>query len=367
MFVAELCRAMATRLHVRVVAPINGLRQWRLTGRLPRSSGSVAGTESVPVHYPVFFNFPRFGKFFDAAFMSLCSESAFRAAASDMGNFPIVHAHYAYPDAVAAVRLGRKYGFPVVITVHGTDVNQLAHDSARRSQIIEAFRHAGAVVAVSNELRRKVNALVGRGFHAFHIPNGVGLDRFSPGDPGFARRKLGLERESRYILAVGRLDPVKGYDLLIQSLLFLPESVRLIVAGDGEQKQNLKNQVSRLGLDRRVSFAGAISHDHLRFYFQSAQLLAISSHSEGWPTVILESLACGTPVVAHRVGGIPEVLVSEELGVLVEDNTPESLARGIQKGLEKNWDANLCIEYARRFTWDRISRKYFEIFDSLYP
>jgi teichuronic acid biosynthesis glycosyltransferase TuaC len=71
--------------------------------------------------------------------------------------------------------------------------------------------------------------------------------------------------------------------------------------------------------------------------------------------------------VAHRVGGIPEVLVSEELGVLVEDNTPESLARGIQKGLEKNWDANLCIEYARRFTWDRISRKYFEIFDSLYP
>jgi teichuronic acid biosynthesis glycosyltransferase TuaC len=364
MFVAELCRAMARYVPIRVIAPVNGLWQWRSTGRFPRRFRSEDRMGSIPVESPLFFAFPRFWKTLDAFLLAGWTRRVFERAIA-AGGVRLVHAHYAYPEATAAVRLGRKYGIPVAITVHGTDINGLARDSARRFQIRDALRRADAAVAVSRELRRKVNALAGPGFHAWHIPNGVSLDRFSPGNREAAKRDLGLDPEKRYILGVGRLEPVKAYDRLLESLRDLPESIHLVLAGDGFLRDVLRERAISLGLSRRVIFPGAVPHERLVAYYRAAELLVIGSHSEGWPTVILESLACGTPVVAHAVGGIPEALNSPGSGILLPDNSPETLARGIRRGLDRKWDADLCVEYASRFTWDRIATDYLRLFESL--
>lgn len=363
MFVAELCRSLARHSRVAVVAPINGMRHLRETKTIPNGPRGWENWDGIPVRRPVYFAVPLVLKTLDAFLLARWCEPAFRSALRSRNG--VVHAHYAYPEGVAAVRLGRKYGVPVVLTVHGSDIHVLSRDPARRFQIADALRKAAAVVAVSKDLARNVQSLTGSGFHPFHIPNGVSLDRFSPGSRREARRKLGLDEEKRYVLGVGRLEPVKAYDRLVESLRYLPDDVVLILAGDGSRREALREQARSAGLAERVRFVGSIAHDRLRLFYRAADMLVIGSHSEGWPTIILEALACGTPVVAHRVGGIPEALGNSDCGLLIPDNSPDTLADAIDRGFRRSWDRERLVSFAAGFSWDRIAREYLRLFSAV--
>jgi glycosyltransferase involved in cell wall biosynthesis len=120
-----------------------------------------------------------------------------------------------------------------------------------------------------------------------------------------------------------------------------------------------------LELNKKIKLLGEIIHDNLPIYYQAADFLVISSYIEGWPTIIYEALACGTPVIAPNVGGIPEILNDENLGILVPNNKPESLANGIMEAFKKKWNINLLIESANINSWDNIAKKYIEIFDQI--
>ena len=108
-----------------------------------------------------------------------------------------------------------------------------------------------------------------------------------------------------------------------------------------------------------------VSHQDLATYYQAADFLVISSHSEGWPTVIFESLACGLPVIAHGVGGIPEVLASKKFGLLINDNNHPTIARAISDAYERDWDRRGAVSYARENSWDEIAKQYQKVYESV--
>ena len=358
-FVAELVKAMTAYVNVQLIHPVVVHRdpQAILHNRRRRLEG-WGGIEEDPLC----FNVPRFLKGTDASLMALGSRRAFRRACDGVS---LVHAHYAYPDGAAAAILAAERGLPLIITVHGSDINVLADTPARRRRIRQALQGASGVVAVAKDLVRKVVALGVPEQRVHHIPNGVDLSKFSPGDRAECRSRLGLPQDGHIVLGVGRLAPVKAYDRLVRALLHLQQDTSLVLVGDGPEREPINRLVGELGLSDRVRLAGAVPHGDLQTYYRASNLLAISSHSEGWPTVIFEALACGTPVVANPVGGIPEALATPGLGCLTEGNSPEEMARGIKHALSVQWDVEKLLGAARAHSWREIARRYVTLFEEV--
>ncbi len=356
-FVSELYRAVALRRKVMVIAPQNGLRLLFSLRKPVRQADEAAGD----VLRPVCLTVPKIMKGLDARLVAMCSKRAFDLALA--GGARLIHAHYAYPDAAAAMILAKRSNLPCIVTVHGSDINVLAQCPMRGKRIAETLRAAEIVTAVSRALAIKVQELGVPAARIRHIPNGVDLEKFSPAPREEARQLLGLPTGRRIILAVGRLEPVKGYDLLLQALPLLQGDVDLVFAGDGSQRKGLERLAGALGIAGCVHFAGTVPHERLAVYYRAADVLAISSHSEGWPTIIFEAMACGLPVVASAVGGIPEILVQPCSGILLKDNAPQTLAAGLQEGLSRRWDTDALVAYAREHDWHRIAERYESLYE----
>ncbi len=355
-FVRELAAGLARLAEVRAVVPENGLR--RLLGRRPRNW--PAATRDARVER--FWTVPKVLKTLDAGLLAAWSRRAFDRA---LGFGPdLVHAHYAYPDAAAASLLAGRAGLPLVVTCHGSDIHVLAKDPSRGRLIARALGRAAAVVAVSRDLADNIAALGVAPGRIHHIPNGVDLSRFSLGSREEARRRLGLEEDGPLLVAVGRLEPVKGYDRLLRALAALA-GVRLVLAGDGSQRQALSRLAGELGLSGRVRFAGSVAHEELAPYYQAADALVLSSRSEGWPTVIHEALACGAPVVAPAVGGIPEALARPGLGLLLPSAAPDVLAAGIGQALSRSWDRQALRRASEAHDWTAVARRHLALYEAV--
>jgi glycosyltransferase involved in cell wall biosynthesis len=173
---------------------------------------------------------------------------------------------------------------------------------------------------------------IGRPGQFVAIPSGVNLEAVirTALPQEVARKSLEIPREARLIVAVGRLVPIKGYDVLLRAmpevLAALPES-RLVIAGDGDLKDALQREAEALGLSRAVSFLGARSD--VPTIIQAADLMVLPSLNEGMGRVLVEAMALGKPIVASHVGGVPHVVVDGETGLLVPPSDPPALARAI--------------------------------------
>jgi glycosyltransferase involved in cell wall biosynthesis len=196
---------------------------------------------------------------------------------------------------------------------------------------------------------------------------GIDAGRFSPGDRTEARRRLGLPVAGSVLLWVGRIVPVKGLDVLLRACLLLRQrdlAFRLYLVGDGELRGALEAQVQGLGLAGTVSFMGAQPHDQLPDWFRAADLTVLPSLSEGLPNVLRESLACATPFVASRVGGIPE-MASEPFDRLVPPGDPEALAEAIAYKLLA--PSQQPPTAARTRSWEEEAESLVEILRSYQP
>jgi len=274
-------------------------------------------------------------------------------------DFDLIDAHYFYPDGVAAAWLGRRLNRPVVITGRGTDLNVIPGYALPRRMIRWAAREAAAVITVSRALKE---TLVGLGVEAQRVEvlrNGVDLQFFRPVDRPELRAALGLHGQT--LLSVGNLIPLKGHDLAIHALLTLPD-VKLLIAGDGPEAANLRALAARIGVAERVRFLGVLPQERLREYYGAADALVLASSREGWANVLLESMACGTPVVATGICGTPEVVASAEAGVLMDERTPEALARAVRRLFASYPERAATRRYAERFSWDDTTRGQVELF-----
>jgi glycosyltransferase involved in cell wall biosynthesis len=275
------------------------------------------------------------------------------------GEYDLIDAHYFYPDGVAAALLGKWLDVPVVITARGTDINLIPRHRLPRRMILWAARRAAHMITVCQALKDELVALGADAGKVTALRNGVDLTRFQPVDRKTARQSLGLSRTT--LLSVGHLIERKGHHLVIEAMTRLPEC-DLLIAGDGEMESSLRAQAARLGVAERVRFLGAIPQEELRSVYGAADLLVLASSREGWANVLLESMACGTPVVATRIWGTPEVVQAPEAGVLIPERIAAAIAGGVRDLMAHYPDRNATRRYAEGFDWEPTTRGQKEIF-----
>ncbi|MEW6372831.1 MAG: glycosyltransferase family 4 protein [Pseudomonadota bacterium] len=271
-------------------------------------------------------------------------------------DFDLIDAHYFYPDGVAAAMLARHFNKPLVITARGSDITLFPQYALPRRQILWAARRADAIITVCNALRDEVVAMGIDADRVVSLRNGVDLQLFRPTErtpnPMFT------------LLAVGHLVPVKAQDLIIGALPLLP-GVRLVLAGDGPDRAKLENLARELKVTDRVTFLGAVPQAQLRAHYGAADALVLSSSREGWANVLLEAMACGTPVVASRVYGTPEVVAAPEAGVLMRERSYQGVADAVN-ALRANYpDRAATRRYAERFSWDDTTEGQIRLFESV--
>lgn len=308
-FNRQQLRALAEQHAVRVIAPVAWTREVAavLRGGKEMPGGRTYVRDGIVVDHPRYAFTPKVMRQWYGEFYLRSVRRRFREIVAEFKP-DVVLGCWAYPDGWAAVRLAREAGLPVVIKVHGSDV--LGLKGQRRLSAADALRAADAVVAVSSHLSAAVLRLGVDGKRVEVVYNGVDAKLFAPGDRKDARRRLGLDLDKQLLLSVGNLVPGKGLEILIRACERLARGggdFNCLIVGDGPTKGALNARIRTAGLTDRVRLVGPRPLEQLPDWYRAADLFALPSFSEGVPNVLLEAKACGCPLVATRVGGIPEI------------------------------------------------------------
>ena len=327
---------------------------WSRYARVPRSESR----HGLSIHHPRYLVIPKFGMNFAPALLYRASLSAARRLHA-AERFDLIDAHYVYPDGVAAVRLGAALGLPVVITARGSDVTQLPDFPAPRRMIRDAVTRAAGLIGVSAALRQRLIELGADPAKTVTLRNGIDTRMFHPVDRAAARAALGVS--GTVLISVGGLIPRKRHHLTIGAMRHLPDATLLIV-GDGPERAALQMQIDSLGLSARVRLLGPQPHADLPRFYGAADASVLASSREGWANVLLESMACGTPVIASDIPGNPEVVQAAEAGLIVRENTAEGIAEAARSLFAALPDRTATRAYAEGFGWDETSEGQLALF-----
>jgi teichuronic acid biosynthesis glycosyltransferase TuaC len=373
-FVRERVLAVARHCPTQVVAPILS----RLGGRHldHGSAGSVPVREEIDgltLHHPRFRTIPGVARAADAALLFWQSLRTVRGIRRQFA-FDLIDAHYAFPDGAAAVLLGRHFGVPVCVTLRGGDIDLLPRFRMRRRIIQRTLQAAQRVFAVSAHLADGAATLGLPRQNVQVVPNGIDARKFFRIDRETARNRLGVACNETLLLCVGNLLAEKGQHVLIEALDELERSggpaPRVVLIGSDQWGRHrytrvIAARVQELGLGDRVTLLGSQPHETLAMWYNAADLLVLPTFREGCPNVVREALACGTPVVASKVGGVPELITSDSLGLLVEPGDASALARAIDAALRRRWDRDAIATLGGRRTWPIVAATIADEFRAL--
>ena len=364
-FVYELSKAVSYKNQVVVIHP----RLWN-----PFSIKSCKEKQNYHLHMngieiyrPKLFILPKGDRLFFRAFAFLIATIPLFGKLRKTFQFDLIHAHMAGPAGFAAVFLGMLFGKPVIVTVHGSDIHTFTKHLFLKQLVVFTLKMATKVVTVSQSLKEWISKTANFQGKISVIRNGVNHKKFSPFDKTTARERLGLPINKKIILFIGNLLPVKGIDSLLRAFAGMGKKahVDLIIIGKGESERELKILTKELHIETHVSFMGSKKHNEIPAWLNACDVLCLPSHHEGFPTVIVEAFACGRPVVATKVDGVPEALTNDTVGILIEPNNTEELATALNKALEKEWDYQAIAEYGKRFSWDTIAEEYTELYKNV--
>lgn len=305
----------------------------------------------VEVLHPRYAIPPKIGMTYAAHALARVIEREARALIDGGWDFDLIDAHYLYPDGVAAARAAARLGKPFVMTARGSDVTELATFPRQRRMILDAVTRADAVIAVAAALKDDLVRLGAPAEKIRVLRNGVDLDLFRPADRAAARAALGVN--GPVLASVGGLIPRKGHDIAIRALKSLSDAT-LLIAGQGPEETELRALAEKEGVAPRVRFLGQLRHEALVEVYNAADALILASTREGWPNVLLEAMACGTPAVAADAGGAREVIREPAGGRVLHERTPEALAAVLADVLTAT-DRAATRAYAERHSWDETS------------
>ncbi len=327
-----------------------------------------------------------------AGYVPQFAEGVMAFAAEKGIRYDLIHSHY-WMSGLAAETLSQAWGTPVVHMFHtlGEMKNRIARSEAEREgpyriegeKRVLAFadRIIAATLAEQTQLqylykanRRKIVI----------IPPGVDLSRFYPIPTDEARQFIGLETSDQIVLFVGRIEPLKGVDTLIEAMACqrgrsLGRVTLVIIGGDPDANpQEMSAEMARLQqlcddlcMDHMVLFLGKRAQDTLPYYYSAADVLVMPSHYESFGMVALEAMACGTPVIASQVGGLAYLIKDGETGYHVPDQDPDALCEKLtlllgNPRLRQEMGAR-AAQYARNYAWENIARQIVEVYSALSP
>jgi len=345
--------ALSRRCQVEVLATIpwfpgaGHLRRWSQAGRLLEVPDHEQ-IDGLSVAHPRFVYIPKLGHSISGP---LYAASLAPTILPQRGSVDVVLGSWAYPDGFAAVVLAELLGAPAVVKVHGSDINVLAAQLGPKQRLRWALPRATRVVAVSRPLAQRVASLGVSADRIDVVPNGIDRAMFHPRPRAPARRELGLKQDSKVILYVGRVEREKGVLDLIRALGYPGFAhTELCVVGDGSAVRSAVELAARM--EARVHFAGPRPFAEIPQWLAAADVLSLPSWNEGAPNVVLEALSSGRRVVATSVGGIPDVVASEEQGTLVPPRAPEALANALRRALATPYDPAGVAAGAGVISWD---------------
>ena len=367
-FNLNLLKELAREQEVRVISP----RSWvhgssrRARAMLRTHPASTLYVDGIPVQYPRFYYPPKVLRTWYGRFMWESVRATVWRLATTMAWVPdIVLGYWAHPDGEVAVRIARLLGVPSVVMVGGSDVLVLTREPGRRERIVRALGDADAVVALSRDLAGNLERLGVERNKVHVIYRGVDTNRFRPDDKLAARRALGLSESQPMLLWVGRMARVKALDVLLESCRRLRDrgvDFRVCLVGDGPLRGALESSCAAMGLNDRVKFLGPVRQERLADWYRAAEYTVLPSRSEGIPNVLRESLACGTPFIASRVGGVPEI-ADDPANVLVPVEDAAALADAIARilsGPRRELRAGTA-----QAGWDQCARRMLDVFRPL--
>lgn len=379
LFNRERIRALANFCELRVVAPV----PWFMSVKLLRqyyykNPSQVSNHENLgdlDIFHPRYLVIPKVMKSSDG-FLMYYSLRKFLKNLHNEFAFELIDAYYAYPDGVAAGYLAKTLGIPYTVSVLGSDITLFGKEWLRGTLIRRCLLDARRVLCVSDSLKTELITTLSIPSEKIEvIHNGVDCQKFHPIAKIDARNRLNLPTNAHIILSVGHLRELKGFHLLIEAIQTLQHEnagllpLKLLIVGgdypwDPTYKDRLVRQIDENDLYEQVVLTGAKSPDELHYWYSAADIFCLVSSREGCPNVVLESLACGTPVVATPVGDIPKLIPKPELGTLVERNV-ESIRQGIAEALERKWNHESIVEYTQQFSWKQTSAKICKIYEGL--
>ena len=354
--------------HVDFVAPIPYAPRWLPKGSRPPYNRipSQETMDGLRIFHPRYALIPKISMPWHGRLMYLGSRKTLEQLHHE-NPYDLLDAQYIYPDGYAGVLIAKKLGIPVVLSALGTDVNVFPKFKRIAPKIRWALSEADGILAVSDSLKA-ATAVAGAAPEKIRvIGNGVDTQRFRPLDRAEARRALRIEGHGPFVISVGTLDPNKGHQLLIAAVAELTgryPAMKAYIAGEGPYQSALTAQIREKKIADRVLLIGKRPHAELNTWFNAANVSCLLSEREGWPNVLLESLAAGTPVIATRAGGIAEVISSPALGTLVERNVP-AITAALDAALKQNWDRDALVAYAAQRTWDKVAEEIEEYFQSI--
>lgn len=315
--------------------------------------------QKMTIHHPVFRYVPVLGR---ARHWRGVLSAARRSLRAMPNGFDGIIATFAYPHGLAAKHLAASLKVPYVVKVRGTDLHGLPATGQRRAHTGDALRNASAVVAVSSNLARIARDLGAAPERVKVLTNGIDADRFTIVPRGQARYALQLPESERILFFLGSLVPVKGVELLLDSIAQIEANRRplLAIGGDGPLKETLQRRAAALNLGGKVRFLGQVGREQVGLWMNAADALVLSSYDEGCPNVVLEAMACGTPVVSTRVGAVPDLL-DERCGLMATPGDAGSLSSRIEEALGRNWDREAIRARVEGMTWRANARKLHDV------
>jgi glycosyltransferase involved in cell wall biosynthesis len=331
------------------------LGRYAIFARIPRQEIRYGLRVDHP-RYPVL---PKVGMNVAPLPLFAAALSSLRRQIREGVDFDLIDAHYFYPDGVAAVLLGRAVARPVVVTARGSDLNILARHPLPRRWIQWAARNADGLVAVSSALKQRLVELDIPAGRVRVLRNGVDLTRFRPHDRIAVRQALGLVRPT--LLAVGNLVALKRHTLMVEALARLPE-FELVIVGEGPERGAIERAARQFDVAGRVRLLGRVPQDQLPQIYSAADFLLLVSAHEGWPNVLLESMACGTPVIVSDMEGVTDIVSSAEAGRVVANITPSRLADTIRDFAAARQSREPTRRFAEQFDWQSTTEGQIALF-----
>ncbi|SEM79131.1 glycosyltransferase family 4 protein [Lihuaxuella thermophila] len=359
-------------IRVRVVSPIprfplypkwKGYRKMALQTRL----------EGIDVQYVPTLMFP--GGFFFSNYGRFYTASLQQAIPAIQREFPfdLIHAHTIFPDGYAAGILKRSFQVPVVSTIHGSDI--MLYPKRNKSvyrKTLQALQMNDRIITVSGRLLAEAERMA-PGIEAKTIYNGFDPSRFYPIRQQKAREQLGISGRKKVLLFVGNLLPVKGVDLLLTAFAKVAAEdpdLHLYLVGDGPLRRTLAEQSARQGIQAQTHFMGRRPYEEIPAWINSADALVLASRSEGLPSILLESMGCGKPMVCTDVGGIAEILRDGETGFLVEPGNTGQLAERLRQILVESPElarsmGERAFQMSKALTWEQNAQNTIQLYEQV--